>query len=122
MHSSILEITSVGSASISCMQLDKKGNQQNLSMHVIDEHDLTVCLPDEAPLHFSCMPQNLRELIVGHLFSEGRIADLSELLECSFSADRSCAEVRLSSPHRTHAPLLPLQTSKIDLPAIFSAS
>lgn len=107
---------------ISGTYIHKRGNQQHTKLSVIAEHELTVHLFDETSIHFTCISQHLQELIIGHLFSEGCISELSDLIKCSFNIERTYAEACFNTRSECCIPLLPLDSFNINLSFVFDAA
>ncbi len=67
--------------------------------HMVDmplpsEHVLEICENSQVLMRITCTITNLRELVVGRLFSEGFIASIADLDDLSFNDDKTQVHIR----------------------------
>lgn len=107
--------------STACTRIDRAGRRTEDTVLLMREHLLSAVLPGGRTLRFQCTDENLRELVVGHLLSEGILSCGEEFLDCAFSPDHSAAEVTLAAPLKTAEPLYPLPEAEVEIPSVFAA-
>ncbi len=58
---------------------------------IICEHELQICINNTFKLQLSCSPQNIEELVIGHLFSQGLIQAYKDIIQIQINDDLSAS-------------------------------
>jgi FdhD protein len=70
------------------------GKAQRLVDYVAEEKPLHIFLNEEHYVTIFCSPRKLKELAVGHLFSEGTIKSMREIEEINLAKEACCIELK----------------------------
>lgn len=77
--------------------LGRDGTAKQQTEPVLCEHTLRVLVNETLEMEFTCLPQFLPELILGHLVTEGYLQRVEEVLSVSISPTGKTAEVTLTN-------------------------
>lgn len=108
-------------------RIQADGAAQSLDDEIVVEHRLSLFYEDAPFVRLICTPDDLKALIVGHLYTEGFIDTLDDIRTLSLSADGTLASFSLRDPLpqetvRRDAGEIPIQAtacgSKIPAPSI----
>lgn len=76
----------------------RKGEYKLLSDLVAGERSLEIQINSQRIVSIACLPQQLPELALGFLFSEGLLKNLSEMINCEFSPEELWIDFELNIP------------------------
>lgn len=84
-----------------------EGPGGEIKRQLIREHTLSLYVNDTLYASFSCLREQLPELVCGQLLADGRIRGASDLPDCNFSADERRCDVDLPDMDRAGETLRP---------------